>query len=102
MNIRHSTCLAALICLGCLSVQTTLWAVETEANGQADFPAVVRAYADALLEQGRDVYGKEKSPLFATTLDRGSLRLFEGNRLQEIRSIPREGWDEPGLHDRAP
>jgi len=72
---------------------------ESGKEAQPDSLEIVRAYADALLEHGRDVYGDEHSPLFATTLDRSTMRLFEGDALTEIASIPREGWDiRP--HDR--
>jgi len=40
-----------------------------------DYLRVVRAYADAMIEHGRDVYGSEHSPLFAAALDRETLRL---------------------------
>lgn len=36
---------------------------------------LVRRYADALIEHGRDVYGEVKSPLFSVTLDRKTLKL---------------------------
>ncbi len=66
-----------------------------------DYLEVVRAYADALIDHGRDRYGPVRSPLFATTLDRRTLRLCEGDRLAEVKDIPREGW---GIrpHDRMP
>lgn len=38
---------------------------------------IVRRYADAMIGHGRDVYGEMKSPLFAATLDRKTLRLPE-------------------------
>lgn len=41
-----------------------------------DYLRVVRAYADALLERGRDVYGSERSPLFASALDREAMSLL--------------------------
>ena len=39
--------------------------------------AIVRRYADAMIENGRDAYGEVKSPLFAATLDRRTMRLPE-------------------------
>ena len=43
---------------------------------------IVKAYADAMIEKGRDVYGGENSPLFAAAMDRktmstGSMEGFE-------------------------
>jgi hypothetical protein len=66
----------------------------------ADLLGVVRAYADTMLEHGRDVYGAEQSPLFASALDRRTLRLFEGTRLEAIRAIERGEWGIRN-HDRA-
>ncbi len=40
-----------------------------------DYLAVVRAYADAMIEHGRDRYGEEHSPLFAAALDRETMTL---------------------------
>jgi len=37
---------------------------------QADYLEIVRAYADCMVEQGRDRYGSEHSPLFAAAMDR--------------------------------
>ena len=60
----------------------------------------VRAYADTLIEHGRDVYGDEQSPLFAAALDRQRLTLLEGPALEAVLAIPREEW---GIrpHDRT-
>jgi hypothetical protein len=38
-----------------------------------DFLAVVRRYADTMLERGRDTYGPQKSGLFLSALDRTTL-----------------------------
>ena len=81
-----------LACLCCLGTHT--------AAAEPDYLRVVRAYADAMIQHGRDVYGKQHSPLFATTLDRKTLRLLEGEALARIKKIPRKGW---GIrpHDRS-
>ena len=47
----------------------------TDAGGRPDYLAVVRAYADAMIDHGRDIYGTEQTPLFAATLDRATMRL---------------------------
>jgi len=69
------------------------------ASGGADYLKIVRAYADVLIRHGRDTYGQVHSPLFATTLDRKTLRLPEGKTLERIKGIRREAW---GIrpHDR--
>lgn len=60
---------------------------------------LVKGYADAMIEHGRDVYGKEHSPLFAEELDRKTLRMLEGEALRQVAAIPRRKW---GIrpHDR--
>ncbi|MBM3890646.1 MAG: hypothetical protein FJ388_16150 [Verrucomicrobia bacterium] len=45
-----------------------------EANRYLD---IVRRYANTMIEHGRDAYGAVKSPLFAATLDRKTLKLPE-------------------------
>ncbi len=52
---------------------------------------MVRSYADAMLDKGRDVYGPEHSPLFAAALDRRTFQPPENpSAIEGIRS-----------HDRA-
>jgi len=43
----------------------------------SDYLRIVRSYADAMIEHGRDVYGTVHSPLFAAALDRKTLMLPE-------------------------
>ncbi len=44
---------------------------------------VARRFADAMLEHGRDTYGPEKTPLFASALDRAAKKIVEGLPLPE-------------------
>lgn len=62
--------------------------------------AAVTAYADTLIEHGRDTYGSEHTPLFAAALDREHLILLEGPSLEAALAIPPEEW---GIrpHDRT-
>jgi dienelactone hydrolase len=62
--------------------------------------ATVRAYADTMLRAGRDHYGPQQTPLFAAALDRDTLALLDGDRLEQIKNIPREEWGIRN-HDRA-
>jgi hypothetical protein len=64
-----------------------------------DYLKIVRDYADAMIDHGRDVYGNERSPLFAEALDRRSMRIPEGDVLEKVANIPRDEW---GIrpHDR--
>ncbi len=44
----------------------------------------VEDYANALLDEARDTYGRENSPLIATTLIRNNLSLPEGDSLESL------------------
>ena len=43
----------------------------------SDYVALARAYADAMLAQGRDRYGPVHAPVFAVMLDREAMRLLD-------------------------
>jgi len=61
----------------------------------------VRAYADAMIERGRDTYGKEHSPLFAAAMDRKTLQVFEKMppRLPDMRNSDRTYNGANPMHD---
>jgi len=59
----------ALICT------TELRAVEPEGVQRPDYLELVTAYADAMIKDGRDTYGEEHSPLFASAMDRKSMKI---------------------------
>jgi len=52
----------------------------------------VEDYANALLDEGRDTYGAENSPLIATTLIRETQTLPHGDSLEALLSLERESW----------
>ncbi|MHC4240636.1 MAG: hypothetical protein ACYSUC_12970 [Planctomycetota bacterium] len=52
---------------------------EIDAGGK--YLRIVKAYADTMLRDGRDTYGRAHSPLFATTLDRKTVKMFDGFRI---------------------
>jgi hypothetical protein len=60
---------------------------------------VVRGYVDTLLADGRDRYGAQDSPLIAAALDHDMHRLPEGERLEQLRTLPRSEWGIRS-HDR--
>ncbi len=66
---------------------------------EIDYLQVVLSYANTLLDEGRDHYGEDDSPLIATTLNRKTLSLLEGENLEKVANIQREKW---GIreHDR--
>ncbi len=49
-----------------------------QALKEYDFEQIARCFLDFLIVNGRDTYGKAHAPLFASTLDRRTGRLFEG------------------------
>lgn len=67
---------------------------------RADYLHIVKSYADTLLEHGRDTYGRVNSPLFATTLDRKTLKLFEGEELDRIWYIRLKDWENWRVRNR--
>lgn len=61
------------------------------AETRADYLEIVRAYADAMLEHGRDHFGSQSTPLFATVLDRKTYTIPEGKVADLVRArVPQE------------
>jgi hypothetical protein len=61
-------------------------ATETgKVQSSVDYLKIVRSFADALVENGRDKYGSVQSPLFAATLDRKNLKLV--GKVSKIKGI---------------
>ena len=52
-----------------------LRAAEAEDRTQHNYLELVRAYADAMIADGRDSYGAEHSPLFASAMDRTTMQI---------------------------
>ncbi|MCX7886304.1 MAG: hypothetical protein N3B01_03475, partial [Verrucomicrobiae bacterium] len=86
-----------LIC-ACLLVSL---APGAEAQQKTDHLAILRRYADTMIEHGRDRYGTVHSPLFAVTLDRKTLRLPEKPppNISGIRSSDRTLTGANPMHD---
>jgi predicted neuraminidase len=60
-------------------------------SASADYLKTVRAYADAMLDHGRDKFGSESTPLFATVLDRKTYQIPEGKVSDLVRArVPQE------------
>jgi hypothetical protein len=53
---------------------------------------MVRDYADALLQNARDDYGTQYSPLIASTLNRRTLKQPQGQELKRLLAMPRKTW----------
>ena len=64
---------AVAVVSGCLLLVGGAHAQEASRGKQRDYLKVVKAYAETLVERGRDTYGAKKTPLFAASLDRKNL-----------------------------
>ena len=96
---RCRTRFLALILTGGLLGTGLLEAADDKSPEPVDYLAVVRTYADAMIEHGQDVCGQKHSPLFAEELDRRTMRMLEGESLKKVAAITRDEW---GIrpHDR--
>jgi hypothetical protein len=56
---------------------------------ETNYLDAVKAYADAMIEDGRDVYGEKHSPLFASALDRETMKIGEFPDIAGIRNFDR-------------
>ena len=54
-----------------------------------DYLTIVKAYADAMIKDGRDIYGSEHSPLFASALDRTTMRIGALDTIEGVRKDDR-------------
>jgi len=75
---------------------------DVAAEKRPDYLQIVKSYADALIENGRDTYGAEHSPLFASTLDRSTLSLMStaSGRIEGIRNGDRSLAGANPMHDQ--
>jgi len=68
--------------------------------GPPDYLQLVKSYADTMLEEGRDTYGTQQSPLFATTLDRKRLKMFERTGLEQLWQMRLDDWQNWRVRNR--
>ena len=96
--LNTTVLLIPLLLIGSL-ISSAARATNEKLREQYDYLAIVRAYADTMIRQGRDSYGQEHSPLFAEELDRKTMRMLEGDSLKNVAAITRDEW---GIrpHDR--
>ena len=64
-----------LICTACLLFASVSQAGQDQVEKQRDYLAIVKAYADAMINDGRDTYGAKHSPLFASALNRRTMQI---------------------------
>jgi hypothetical protein len=62
---------------------------DNDKSRQPDYLSLVKAYAEAMIEDGRDIYGEVHSPLFAAALDRQTMRIGEFPKIPGVRGIDR-------------
>lgn len=66
-----------LVVTGLICIAGVAAAAQENRSPAERYLELTRAYADAMIEHGRDTYGEMSSPLFASALDRTTLRLPE-------------------------
>jgi hypothetical protein len=101
----HPTRLAAvfLIAVCVLAGSECLGSGEKTKAGEKkgpDYLRIVKSYAHALIVRGRDRYGLEKSPLFATTLDRRRMTIFDEAGLERLWQERLQDWDNWRVRNR--
>ncbi|HUW18148.1 MAG TPA: hypothetical protein VMW16_02485 [Sedimentisphaerales bacterium] len=97
MRVKRMVSVAIIACLVLFAV-----ASDGATEKQPDYLRIVKSYADALLEHGRDTYGTVQSPLIASALDRKSLSLIEEKlgRIEGIRNGDRSLYGANPMHDQ--
>ena len=78
-----------------LTLTTTLHAEDPHPN----YLQTVKAYADTMLDHGRDTYGNKHTPLFAEELNPSTMQMLEGEALQKATAIDFKDWGIRS-HDR--
>ncbi|WP_375586313.1 hypothetical protein [Cyclobacterium xiamenense] len=80
-TMRHVALLLGVLVLGLYSF------VSNEETKRDALLEMVKAYADAMIEKGRDSYGELQSPLFAAALDRSNMTLGSAEIFGEIQGV---------------
>jgi len=76
------------------------WLEGNRGKKRTDYLEIVKGYADTMLKYGRDNYGMEHSPLFATMLDRKTLRMFSEEDQRRLWRIRLDDWENWGIRNR--
>ena len=96
-------CLAGLLAgLATTSLRSAEKASDSAAGAAPNYLELVRAYADTMIAHGRDDYGPQKSPLFAATLNRQTLRIPDKppGGIPGVRVQDRTLWGANPMHDQ--
>lgn len=95
--------LRMLVIVALTALTFPVWA-EQEARAQRAerYLSVVRAYADAMIEHGRDTYGEVQSPAFTSVLDRDTFQIpKELPPITDIRQHDRSYGGGNPMHDEC-
>lgn len=84
MRARDMRC-PVLILIACQLITAGPQAAEDGSGGPRDYFGIVKAYADAMIKDGRDTYGRERSPLFAAALDRKTMKIGSFGGIPGVR-----------------
>ncbi len=72
---KTKTATVTLILAACLLFVAGTQVAHRQRGKRPDYLGIVKAYANAMIKDGRDTYGTKHSPLFASALDRHTMRL---------------------------
>ena len=100
IHLKISGCVLLVLLLTTLGLQSC--GTKIEQKKQTDFLSIVKAYADTMISQGRDVYGSEKSPLFASALIRETMKPGQPEDYPEIPGVRKNDRSLTGanlIHD---
>lgn len=83
---KHRYQFEVIFLMAFLTVTTGLETAESADTQRSGYMDIVRAYADAMIKDGRDTYGKEQSPLFASALDRKTMKIGSFGDIPGVRN----------------
>ncbi|MBD3377846.1 hypothetical protein GF406_22645 [candidate division KSB1 bacterium] len=86
---KNTILLTLIVLFFYCSVTATLIVYPFKDTKHPDYLNMVRDYADAMIQYGRDTYGSEHSPLFAVALDRNTMKIGCFNNIPGIRNMDR-------------
>ena len=93
------TTILILVLVACLFLENGTQAARRQRPNQPDYLTIVKAYANAMTKDGRDTYGPEHSPLFASALDRRTMRLGDFPEIPGVRKGDRALGGANPQHD---
>jgi len=99
MRKRGSRWTLPILASTLLLAPATSWA-KVGAGSRRDYLGMVKAYADALIERGRDTSGDQHTPLFAAALDRKTMALGAFKGISGIRQHDRCLKGANPMHDQ--